>query len=94
MPISKRPDDAKVPAYGEFGPFVGMAAFNSLRYGDYLIGLNTTEDRSYTLAVPPDAGEVTDLVTGKTGRPNGGINVAPLSTVVLDLGGSLSGAAD
>src|SRR5690606_3837073 len=48
MPISKRPDDATAPKYGEFGPFVGKAAFYSLHYGDYLIGLNTTEDRGYT----------------------------------------------
>ena len=55
MPVSKRPADAAQPKYGDFGPFVGKAAFYSLRYGDYLIGLNTTEDHTYTLAVPMES---------------------------------------
>ncbi|MEI7911008.1 MAG: hypothetical protein WCK77_15335 [Verrucomicrobiota bacterium] len=88
MPVSKRPDDAAQPKYGEFGPFVGKAAFYSLRYGDYLIGLNTTEDRSYTLAVPRGVQQAPDLITGQMLHPAGSVVVPPLSTVVLDLGKS------
>ncbi|BCU79698.1 hypothetical protein [Luteolibacter sp. LG18] len=85
LPISKRPDDAKSPAYGEWGPFVGKAAFYTLPYGDYLIGLNTTEDRNYTLHVPEDYKDAVDLVSGKKVEA-GDLRVGPLSTVVLFAG--------
>ncbi len=86
MPIAKRPDDAKSPKYGDWGPFVGKAAFYSLQYGDYLIGMNTTEDRSYDLPVPPGFRQAPDLVSGKERELTGGVKVAPLGTVVLYLG--------
>lgn len=86
LPIAKRPDDAKSPKYGDWGPFVGKAAFYSLQYGDYLIGLNTTEDQTYYLRVP-DAEAHRDLVSKKEIKARDGvIKVGPLSTVVLYLG--------
>jgi len=85
MPVSKQPDDAAQPKYGDFGPFVGKAALYSLHYGDYLIGLNTTEDHTYTLAVPQAIRDAPDLITGRTVHLEGGVEVPPLSTVVLDL---------
>ena len=85
LPIAKRPDDAKSPAYGELGPFVGLASFYSLRYGDYLIGLNTTDSQAYTLAVPPGISSATDLVTGKSLDLGSGVPVGPRRTVVLHL---------
>lgn len=88
MPISKRPDDATDPKYGDWGPFVGKAAFYSLRYGDYLIGLNTTEDRTYILKTPAEILEAADLVSRKTLALAGGVHVPPLGTVVLYLGES------
>jgi hypothetical protein len=86
MPIARRPDDAKTPIYGDWGPFLGKAAFYSLQYGDYLIGMNTTEDRSWTLHVPPGYSEAPDLISGKEMKLTGDISVPPLSTVVLYLG--------
>jgi hypothetical protein len=86
LPISKRPDDAKSPKYGDWGPFVGKAAFYSLQYGDYLIGLNTTEDQTYDLRVP-DAEAHRELVSKKEIKATDGVvKVGPLSTVVLYLG--------
>jgi hypothetical protein len=87
MPIAKRPDGATAPTYGEWGPFVGKASFYALRYGDYLIGMNTTEDRSIPLHIPADRihTRAKDLVSGTTLNLDGDIQVAPLSTVVLDL---------
>lgn len=85
MPISKRPDDATSPAYGEWGPFVGQAAFHHLRYGDLLIGVNTTADRSYPLPLPSGLATAPDLVSGKTLPLTSPVIVPPLSTVVLDL---------
>lgn len=86
MPVSKRPDDAPSPAYGDWGPFVGKAAFYQLRNGNYLIGVNTTTDRAYTLRAVPDGINAMDLVSRKRVKTDGGVRVPALSTVVLDLG--------
>lgn len=86
MPISKRPEGATSPKYGEWGPFVGKAAFYQLRYGDFLIGVNTTEDREYTLKVPAGLERAIDLVTRKEIDTKHGVRIPALSTVVLDLG--------
>jgi hypothetical protein len=86
MPIARRPDDASAPKYGDWGPFLGKAAFYSLQYGDYLIGMNTTENRSYTLHAPPCYSQAPELITGKEMELTGGVAVPPLSTVVLYLG--------
>ena len=72
--------------YGDWGPFLGKAAFYSLRYGDYLIGMNTTENRSYTLHVPPGYDQAEELISGKEMQLSGDVSVPPLSTVVLYLG--------
>lgn len=86
LPIAKRPEDAKLPHYGTWGPFVGKAAFYWLRYGDYLIGVNTTEERRYTLPLPADATTATDLVSARQLELRKPVEVGPLSTVVLYLG--------
>jgi hypothetical protein len=86
LPIAKRPDDATRPKYGTWGPFVGKAAFYSLRYGDYLIAINTTIDRSFTLNSPGVPAEGKDLVSGRTVKLDSPLAVPPLSTVVLWLG--------
>jgi hypothetical protein len=88
LPISKRPADATQPAYGKWGPFVGKAAFYSLRYGDYLIGLNTTDDHTYTLPTPSGRTQAKDLVSGKVIDLTHAVQVPPLSTIVLDLDGN------
>lgn len=82
LPIST-PPGGQTHTGGKFGHYVGRAAFYRLAYGDYLIGLNTTENHTYALSVAGD-GTYLDLVTGKTVIPrNGEVKVAPLSTVVL-----------
>jgi len=86
MPIEKRPDDAAVPAYGDWGPFLGRADFYSLDYGDYVIGLNTNASKPYRLAIPTGAKTAINLATGKTISTAGPITVAPKTTVVLYLG--------
>ncbi len=83
LPIAKRPADATRPEYGKWGPFVGKAAFYSLRYGDYLIAINTTTDRSFSLNASGVPAEGKDLVSGRTLKLNAPLAVAPLSTVVV-----------
>jgi hypothetical protein len=65
---------------------VGKAAFYWLRYGDYLIGLNTTEINTYPLPVPSGFSQAPDLVSGKTLDLSKEVKVGPLSTLVLYLG--------
>lgn len=85
LEISKRPDDAKFPAYGNWGPFVGKAAFYWIRYDDYLIALNTSDSSSYTLPVPADIDSAPDLVSEKIIDLKNDVKVGPRSTVVLYL---------
>jgi hypothetical protein len=88
MPIAARPADARVPAYGDdWGPFVGKASLYRLRYGDYLIAVNTTEEKSYTVEVPADApANARDLVDNQRVSPGEKLSLGPCSTIVLYLG--------
>jgi hypothetical protein len=58
----------------------------TLRYGDYLIGMNMTSDQTFDLKVPVELKEARELVSGKTLKLNSAIKVSPRSTVVLWLG--------
>ena len=86
MPIAKRPADASQPAYGDWGPFLGKASFYWLSYGNYLIGLNTTSDKTFTLPAPNDIVKAKDLVNGKELALKDAIPITLLTTVVLYLG--------
>lgn len=97
LPIARRPADATRPEYGTWGPFVGKASFYSLRYGDYLVAINTTTDKTYELKPPAQASEARELVSGKIIRLTGPLKVGPLTTVVLwveQKTGSASGSPD
>lgn len=86
LPIAKRPTDATAPKYGEWGPFVGKAAFYSFQYGNYLIGLNTTADQTYAVTVPSGIAQAPDLIGGAMVDTRSPVQVPPRSTVVLFLG--------
>lgn len=82
LPIST-PPGGQAHTEGKFGHYVGRAAFYWFAYGDYLIGLNTTETHTYGLPVS-GVSTYLDLVTGKTvTSKDGEVKVGPLSTVVL-----------
>ncbi len=86
LPIAKIP--AGVPFRpGDESPYAGRASFYRLRYGPYLIGMNSTPDKTFTLAVPAGVVRAPDLISGKTvAVPGRGLAVGPMSTVVLYLG--------
>lgn len=65
MPIAARPEGATVPAYGEWGPFVGKAESYRLKYGDYLIVMNCSETKDLALDLPPEFANGRDLVSGR-----------------------------
>ena len=82
---------AKIPAGLAFKPgqeniHAGKASFYQLRYGRYLIGMNTTKEKSFVLPTPTTPAQVPELVSGKPVSLTGRLSVGPRSTVVLDLG--------
>lgn len=62
---------------------VGRAPFYLCEYGDYLIAMNTSTDRVYTLPPRQDFGPATDLATGRTIGAGEGPKIGPRSTLVL-----------
>jgi hypothetical protein len=62
---------------------VGRAPFYLCEYGDYLIAMNTSTDRTFTLPARQDFGPARDLATGKTIGAGQRPTVGPLSTLVL-----------
>ena len=82
---------AKIPAGVKFKPgdesvYAGKAEFYTLRYGNYLIGMNTGAEKTFELKPPVGAGEAKELVSGKTVKLTAPLKVAPRSTVVLWFG--------
>lgn len=85
LPIAKIPEGVAFKP-GEESVYAGKGSFYTLRYGSYLIGMNLTRDRTYSLTVPASVTSVPELVSGKIVRPSGGtLSVSPMSTVVLYL---------
>jgi len=85
-PVAARPSDAQQPSYDGWGPFLGKASFYHLRYGDYLIGMNCSDSKTYELAVPDNRKSASDLISGKTLSTEQPVQIPPMSTVVLYLG--------
>ena len=62
---------------------VGRAPFYLCEYGDYLIAMNTSTDRTYTLPARQDFGPARDLATGTSIGAGQRPKVGPRSTLVL-----------
>jgi hypothetical protein len=85
LPIAKIPNGVRFHP-GDENVYVGKADFYTLRYGNYLIGMNLTTDKTFELKSPEGASEAKELVSGKTLKLNAPLKVAPRSTVVLWFG--------
>jgi hypothetical protein len=101
LPIAKIPDGilslndgSRWTPYqaGEESPFAGRGSFYQLRYGNYLIGMNCSKDRTYSLKVPDDqqGRSVPELVSGGMVSLAQELSVPSDSTVVLDLSDNAS----
>ena len=82
---------AQIPAGIAFKPgdesaYAGRASFYQLRYGPYLIGMNSSPDKTFSLPAPAGHKQAQELVSGKTVKLNGPLTVKPMSTLVLWLG--------
>lgn len=83
LPIARRPDDATMPAYGNWGPFVGKAALYEARYGPWLILMNSSQSREFPLNIPSEFAGSRDLVSGKSAAQLGDASLKPLTTIIL-----------
>ena len=82
---------AKIPAGLAFKPgqesiHAGKASFYQLRYGRYLIGMNTTKSQTFELKTPAGLADAPELVSAKKTALTALVKVGPRSTVVLLLG--------
>ena len=85
LPIAKIPPGVALKA-GQENIHAGRAQFYRMRYGDYLIGMNTTTDKTFTLAWPAGVSGARELVRERNITAGEQLKVGPRSTVVLWLG--------
>lgn len=79
LPIAKVPDGVKFKP-GDENSYAGKGEFYTLHYGKYLIGMNCTKDKTFTLDVSKEKKAV-DFSSKKQVKDN--VQVAPMTTVVL-----------
>jgi hypothetical protein len=82
LPIAKIPAGIAYNA-GDENSYAGKADFYVLVYGPYLIAMNTTRDRTYTLSIPGNFSNARDLSSGKTIGSIRSIPVSSRKTIVL-----------
>ena len=82
LPIAKIPDGVPFRP-GSESVYAGKGEFYALRYGDYLIGMNVTTDKTFELKPPEGVGAAQELVSGKTLNLTAPLKVGPRSTAVL-----------
>jgi hypothetical protein len=72
---------------GQESPFAGRGSFYQLHFGNYLIGMNCTKEKTYALNIPVEAkgSSAPDLISGQTIALTDKIDVPPQSTVILYL---------
>jgi len=81
LPIARYPDD--VPTnYGDASPYAGKAEFYTLRYGPFIIAMNTTTAKSFDVTVPAGPA-MRELVARRAVAAGERLQVAPRSTIVL-----------
>jgi len=86
LPMAKMPPGVTFKASVE-NPYAGRADFYALRYGSYVVGMNCTQSKTYSLKLPGGLKSAYDLISGKSvAVTEGEIVVGPETTVVLFLG--------
>lgn len=84
LPIAKLPEGVRFRP-GDESVHAGKAAFYTLRYGAYLIAMNTTKDRTFSLTPPVGVPTAQELVSNRSLALDAPIKVGPRSTVILRL---------
>jgi hypothetical protein len=84
LPIAKIPDGVPYKV-GQESVFAGKGEFYVLHYGNYLIAMNTTDNRTFDFDVPAEFAAARDLVRPQAAASGAGKrSVAPRSTVILN----------
>lgn len=79
---------ARIPAGIKFKPgdenvYAGKALYYRLNYGKYIIAMNSSDDQTFELPLPPGKKSTLNLTNGRQPVSDAVIKVAPQSTVVL-----------
>ena len=82
LPIVQQPPGVSIRP-GEESVYAGKADFYTLRYGDYLIGMNLSKGKTFVLPTPAGISSAKELVSGKTVVLEAPVKVGPQATVVL-----------
>ncbi len=82
LPIAKLPEGVRFKP-GDESVYAGKASFYTLRYGPYLIGMNTTKDKTFEMKIPANANAPRELMSSRPVLPGAVLNVSPRSTVVV-----------
>ena len=82
MPVAKIPQGIAYQP-GQENPYAGRASFYLMRYGNYLIAMNSSADKYYEVNLPDNA---IDLTNGKKLVNKGTYKLQPMTTVVYYLG--------
>jgi len=86
LPIAKLPPAVQNFRPGQENGYAGKGDFYRLRYGNYLIGMNMTQSKTFTLKPPTNApATAMELIGGKSISLTTPIKVGPRSTVILYL---------
>ncbi|CAN7305684.1 hypothetical protein LJR289_001526 [Pseudoduganella sp. LjRoot289] len=86
QPVAKLPPGSNY-APGEDNAHAGRADYYELRYGPYLIAMNSSKDKTFTLKLPPRKGIVQELVSGAMiGQGKTSLPLKAGTTAVLFLG--------
>lgn len=84
LPIAKVPSNIKYKV-GDENVYAGRASFYTCRYGNYLIAMNCSTDKSYELKIPTAQTNLPELISGKDIMVSGTLKVPPKSTMILYL---------
>jgi Ricin-type beta-trefoil lectin domain-like len=86
-PIEKPPSDASTISPGAESPWSGRGTLYQCAYSRYVIAMNGSASQSFTLTVPQGSGPSTpELVSKQNQAPGSSVTLAPLTTIVWDIG--------
>jgi hypothetical protein len=85
LPIAKVPSQHRFQP-GQESPYAGKADFYVLRYGPYLIGMNSSREKTFELAAPAGVAQAPELISGKPLSSGAPLQIGPRRTMIFYLG--------
>ena len=81
MPVARIPEGVKYNK-GDENVYAGRAQFYLMRYGKYLVAMNSSKDKIFDVTLPVDMKNSVDLTNNKKPVTEGVYKLAPMTTVV------------